>query len=114
MALYGIVHEEKGANSFNEYLKGEMLFDEEKVFYGPTQTRSILGLFRLGTYLSFRGAQSAGVTGNMKGDGTLLGSTLVVGPGEQGIIFQHRSREFQDRVNPQDILKAVGEIRTST
>lgn len=43
----------------------------------------------------------------MKGDGTLLGSTLVVGPGEQGILFQHRSREFQDRVDPQDVLKAV-------
>lgn len=79
-----------------------------------TLSLAFTGLFRLGTYLSFRGAQSAGVTGNMKGDGTLLGSTLVVGPGEQGIIFQHRSREFQDRVNPQDILKAVGEIRTST
>lgn len=27
--LYGIVHEEKGANSFNKYLNGQMLFDEE-------------------------------------------------------------------------------------
>ncbi len=31
VALYGIVHEEKGAKSFNEYLKGEMLFDEEVI-----------------------------------------------------------------------------------
>lgn len=29
VSLYGIVHEEKGANSFNKYLNGEMLFDEE-------------------------------------------------------------------------------------
>ena len=29
VSLYGIVHEEKGANSFNEYLKGEMLYDKE-------------------------------------------------------------------------------------
>lgn len=111
--MYGIVHEEKGANSFNKYLKGEMLFDEEKVFYGPQQTRSILGLFRLGTYWSSWSAHSAGITGNMKGDGTLLGSTLVVGPGDQGILFQHRSREFQDRVDPQDVLKAVKEMRAS-
>ena len=27
--LYGVVLEEKGAHAFNEYLKGEMLFDEE-------------------------------------------------------------------------------------
>ena len=72
------------------------------------------GLFRIGTYMSFWSAQSAGVAGNMKGDGTLLGSALVVGPGEQGILFQHRSREFQDRVDPQDVLKAVKEIRSST
>ena len=29
VALYGIVHEERGANSFKDYLKGELLFDEE-------------------------------------------------------------------------------------
>ena len=29
VSLYGIVHEEKGANSFNDYLKGEMLYDKE-------------------------------------------------------------------------------------
>jgi hypothetical protein len=29
VALYGILHEEKGANSFKEYMKGEILFDEE-------------------------------------------------------------------------------------
>lgn len=72
------------------------------------------GLFRLGTYLSFWSAKSAGVTGNMKGDGTLLGSTLVVGTGKQGILFEHRSREFQDRVDHQDVLKAVQGIKTST
>ena len=29
VALYGIVHEEKGASAFKEYLKGEVLYDEE-------------------------------------------------------------------------------------
>lgn len=72
------------------------------------------GLFRIGTYASLWSAQSAGVTGNMKGDGTLLGSTLVVGRGEQGILFQHRSREFQDRVDPQEVLKAVKKIGMSS
>lgn len=29
VSLYGIVHEEMGAKSFNEFLKGEILFDRE-------------------------------------------------------------------------------------
>lgn len=73
---------------------------------------TVLGLFRLQTYLSHWSASSAGVSGNMKGDGTLLGSTLVVGAGDQGILFQHRSREFQDRVDPQDVLNAVRTMKT--
>ena len=70
-------------------------------------------MLRVGTYLSHWSATSSGVQGNMKGDGTLLGSTLVVGPGEQGVLFEHRSREFQDRVDPQDVLRAVEKIRKS-
>lgn len=71
---------------------------------------NFLGLFRFGTYKSMWSASSSGIEGNFKGDGTLLGSTLVVGPGEQGILFQHRSREFQDLVDPKDILEAVERI----
>ena len=69
-----------------------------------------LGLFRFGTYWSHWSASSSGIEGNMKGDGTLLGSTLVVGPGEQGILYQHRSREFKDRVDPKEVLEAVERI----
>ncbi len=29
--LYGVLLEEKGANSFNQYLKGELLFDEKVI-----------------------------------------------------------------------------------
>ncbi len=55
-------------------------------------------------------AHSAGVAGNFKGDGTLLGSTLVVGPQDQGILYEHRSRVFGDRADPQQVLKAVKKI----
>ena len=59
-------------------------------------------------------AQSAGVEGNMKGDGTLLGSSLVVGPGDQGILHQYRSKIYGDRANPVEILKAVKQIKNTT
>lgn len=35
-------------------------------------------------------ASAKGVTGNLKGEGRLLGGLLVVGEGEQGIAFEHR------------------------
>ena len=54
--------------------------------------------------------RSEGVDGNMRGDGTLLGSSLVIGPSDQGILFQYRSREFGDRANKQDVLRAAEKI----
>ena len=71
------------------------------------------GLLRWSVICSFLSASFEGVSGNMKGDGTLLGSSLVVGPGDQGILFQYRSREFGDRANVKDILKAVENIRSN-
>lgn len=67
-----------------------------------------------------------GVSGNMEGDGTLLGSTLVIGtsischnnwprlfniiylgPGDKGILYQYLSKEFGDSAKPGDVLSAV-------
>ncbi len=48
--------------------------------------------------------------GNLKGDGTLLGGTMVIGTGDQGILFQHQSREFGDRADLDQILAAVQKI----
>ena len=49
----------------------------------------------------------------MKGDGTLLGSTLVVGPGDQGILFEYHSKEFGDHAELAEILEAVRKISDS-
>ena len=56
-------------------------------------------------------ARSSGVEGNLKGDGTILGSTLVVGPGNQGILYEFRSTEFGDMANMQAVLEAVKKIQ---
>lgn len=112
--LYGILHEELGAKEFKSYLYGDLFYDKEKVFYGPKETRmGVLGLLRWSVIRSFLNASLEGVNGNMKGDGTLLGSSLVVGPGDQGILFQYRSREFGDRANIKDILRAVENIKSN-
>lgn len=70
---------------------------------------SHVGLLRLSGLKAYWQA-SYTVQGNMKGDGTLLGGSIVIGPGSQGILFQHQSREFGDRANLDDIVRAVEQI----
>ena len=49
--------------------------------------------------------------GNLKGDGLLLGATLVIGEGEKpDIIYQHLSKEFGDNADPQTVLEAAKKI----
>ena len=48
--------------------------------------------------------------GNMEGDGTLLGASLVLGPGDQGIVFQYQASEFGDHAPLQNITAAVDSI----
>ena len=55
-------------------------------------------------------ARSGGFSGNMEGDGTLLGASLVLGPGDQGIVFQYQASEFGDHAPLQNITAAVDSI----
>lgn len=55
-------------------------------------------------------AKSAGFSGNMKGDGTLLGAVLVMGSREQGIIYQYQAKEFGDHAPFPDIIAAINKI----
>ena len=55
-------------------------------------------------------ARSGGFPGNLKGDGTLLGATLVLGPGEQGILYQYQASEFGDHAPLENITAAVNKI----
>ena len=69
------------------------------------------GLLRLSVWLSFIRNSRAGFHGNMKGDGLLLGATLVIGKGEKpDIIYQHLSKEFGDHADPQTVLEAAKKI----
>jgi hypothetical protein len=55
-------------------------------------------------------AKSGGFSGNLEGDGTLLGASLVLGPGEQGILYQFQATEFGDHAPLQDIAAAIDSI----
>jgi hypothetical protein len=48
-----------------------------------------------------------GVDGNLKGEGRILGGVFVMGAGDQGILLQHREKEFGDHVDLEDVKKAI-------
>lgn len=110
--LYGILHEEQGSKSFKNYFQGELFLDEEKAFYDAQNGwMGLLGMARLSVLRSALRARSGGYQGNLKGEGRLLGSTVVVGPGEQGILFEYHEQEFGDHAPISDIADAVRKIK---
>ncbi len=89
----------------------------------------LIALFRFSLWSHFWQTKRLGITGNMKGDGTLLGACLVIGkgqyilllysqsllsvigPGNDGIVYQYLSKEFGDSVNTDDVMEAVRLMR---
>ena len=57
--------------------------------------------------------RSKGVEGNLVGEGRIMGGVFVVGPGEQGILLDHKEKEFGDKVDLQDIRDAILRIKSS-
>lgn len=67
----------------------------------------LLGFLRPSVWKSFFRAKGKEVDGNLVGEGRLLGGVFVVGPGEQGILLDHKEEEFGDKVDLQDVRDAV-------
>lgn len=112
--LVGVVHEQKGAKGFQPYLNASIYFDEEKKFYGPEQRWMFLsGFFRYSVWKSIFRARSKGVEGNLVGEGRLLGGVFVVGPGEQGILLDHKEKEFGDKADLKDVRAAILRMKSN-
>ena len=109
--LIAILHEELGHEDFKPFFKGSVFYDPAKVFFGPIERRLfMLGFLRIQTYISAYQAHNSGTSGNLKGDGTLLGGVFVIGPGDTGSLFEHREKYWGDYVDTTDILKYVEKI----
>lgn len=72
-----------------------------------------LGFLRLSVWRSFFRAKGKGVEGNFQGEGRLLGGVFVVGPGEQGILLDHKEKEFGDKVELKKVKDAVSKMKFS-
>ncbi|XP_063290623.1 peroxiredoxin-like 2A [Pelobates fuscus] len=111
--LYGVVKEKIGTeiDDFQPFFKGELFHDEKKLFYGPqTRKMMLIALIRLGVWQNFRRAWKDGFQGNLEGEGLILGGMFVVGAGNQGVLYEHREKEFGDKANLTAILEAARKI----
>lgn len=111
--LVAVVKENIGTEiqDFRPHFAGDIYIDEQKHFYGPLQRRmGGLGFIRLGVWQNFVRAWRSGYQGNMNGEGFILGGVFVIGPGNQGILLEHREKEFGDKVDIADVLEAVKQI----
>lgn len=111
--LVAVVKESVGTEiqDFRPHFAGDIYVDEKKHFYGPLQRKmGGLGFFRLGVWQNFIRAWRSGYQGNMNGEGFILGGVFVIGAGDQGILLEHREKEFGDKVKNADVLEAVKKI----
>ncbi|KAB5581825.1 hypothetical protein PHYPO_G00180070 [Pangasianodon hypophthalmus] len=111
--LYAVVKENIGTEvrDFKPHFAGDVFLDEKKVFYGPTLRKmGGLGFIRLGVWQNFMRAWNSGYQGNMNGEGFVLGGVFVIGSGKQGVLLEHREKEFGDKVSNEAVLEAAKKI----
>ncbi|KAM7370574.1 hypothetical protein PAMP_010106 [Pampus punctatissimus] len=115
--LYAVVKEDVGTEvqNFRPYFKGEIFVDHKHIFYGPKQRRMglSLGLVRLGVLRNLVQAREKGYLGNKNGEGLILGGLYVIGADKQGILLEHREKEFGDKAHISSILEAAKKINKS-
>jgi len=112
--LIGIVHETLGVDEFrNKYFKNDIFWDQDKLFYKAIGNNwaGFTSLLKPRVWKNFFRAQAKGYTGNLKGEGRLLGGLLVIGPAKQGILLEYKEKEFGDHAKLDDVVKAVSLIK---
>lgn len=98
---------------FRAYFNGEIFLDQQRGFYGPQERwMSVSGILRAGVWMNGWRAYQSGYWGNVRGEGFVLGAVYVIGPGQQGILLEHREMEFGDKVKKSDVIQALEQINT--
>ncbi|XP_020785273.2 peroxiredoxin-like 2A [Boleophthalmus pectinirostris] len=112
--LFAVVKQNIGKelDTFKKYFSGKVYVDQQRNFYGPVQRWMFLSLFlRIGVWRSLWRAYRRGFRGNLRGEGFVLGGVFVIGPEDQGILLEHREKEFGDKVNMLAVLTAVRKMQ---
>lgn len=108
--LHAVVKEDIDTeiDDFREFFKGEIHLDEKKDFYGPHERvgamSDMMSFKKIGAYRKIK------EPGNMKGEGWVMGGVLVVGPGDQGILYEHIEVKVGERSDIDQVMEAVQKI----
>ncbi|TNN75229.1 Redox-regulatory protein [Liparis tanakae] len=112
--LFAVVKENIGKelDCFKKCFSGKVYVDQKRNFYGPKERWMFLSMFlRIGVWRSLWRAYRRGFRGNLRGEGLVLGGVFVIGPGDQGILLEHREKEFGDKVNMLAVLRTARTIQ---
>jgi len=108
--LHAVVKEDidNEIEDFREFFKGDIHLDEKKEFYGPHERvggfSQLMSFKMMGTYRKIQ------LAGNTKGEGWVMGGVLVIGPGEQGILYEHIEAKVAERCDIDKVMEAVQKI----
>lgn len=116
VGMAAIVHEELGVEEFRSkfwpsdpiYLNSDKSFfaainDDRKV----RKQGLLSGLLSSDMWRRISQAKAAGVEGNLKGEGRILGAILLMGRGESGAKWIRTEKSFGDHATNEEILKVL-------
>lgn len=100
----------------NYFANGHIYIDEDKSTYkalefGAKGFFSLYGMLNPSMYSKASEAKKRGIKGNMQGDGTQLGGTLVVDK-LGNVIFSHVQKEYADQPDFSKILESIKKYKT--
>ncbi|CAG8729734.1 25847_t:CDS:2, partial [Dentiscutata erythropus] len=118
--MVAIVHENLD-NEIEEFNKGYwndlLYFDKEKSFFnciggGQIQYGGIMSFLKPSVWFNIRQNMKTGITGNFKGDGSVLGGIYIIRQGSGGIEYQYREKVWGDHAPFDQVLTAVKNVST--
>uniref|UniRef100_A0A665VVM5 Peroxiredoxin-like 2A n=1 Tax=Echeneis naucrates TaxID=173247 RepID=A0A665VVM5_ECHNA len=112
--LFAVVKENLGKelDFFKKYFSGKVYVDQQRNFYGPQERWMFLSMFlRIGVWRNLWRSYRRGFRGNLRGEGLVLGGVFVIGPADQGILLEHREKEFGDKVNMLAVLRTARKMQ---
>ncbi|GMT14640.1 hypothetical protein PFISCL1PPCAC_5937, partial [Pristionchus fissidentatus] len=105
--LVAVSYQLKGVDEFKPYFKGDVYLDTERTFYGPNERWMPvwMGMLRPRLWTSVSASKKEGLTGNMEGEGRLLGGVFFVDKGE--MVWAHMEKEWGDKADVEEAKKAI-------
>ncbi|KAI8058601.1 AhpC/TSA antioxidant enzyme-domain-containing protein [Syncephalis plumigaleata] len=112
--IYVVFHERPGVDEFvKDYFPhpNDVFIDESKGFYKATGGGKLrwggLSTFLKPSFWSiYQRNRSRDVSGNLKGEGRILGGLYVLKPGDGGIQYEHVESQFGDIASLENVIQA--------